>query len=122
MEKTKNWLDFLKIRASWGQNGNCNITPYQYLASIAFDGHAGYSFGNIRNSYFQGAYPDILPNPNVTWETSEQTNIGFDARFLNQRLGVVVDYYMKKTKDWLVQAPIMDTYGTNAPYINGGDV
>jgi outer membrane receptor protein involved in Fe transport len=69
-----------------------------------------------------GAYPDILANPNITWETSEQTDLGFDARFLSGRLGLNFDYYIKKTKDWLVQAPVLDTVGTNAPYINGGDV
>lgn len=122
MEDTHDWMDFLKIRASWGQNGNCNITPYQYLASIAFDSHAGYSFGNNRTTYQQGAYPDIYPNPDVTWETSEQTNIGIDARFLKSRLGVAADWYIKKTKDWLVQAPILATFGATAPYINGGDV
>lgn len=122
MESTQGWLDFLKIRASWGQNGNCSINPFQYLSTIAFDDHAGYSFGNVKNTYQQGAYPDILPNPDVTWETSDQTDIGIDARFFNSRLGVAVDWYIKKTKDWLVQAPILDSYGTNAPFINGGDV
>lgn len=122
MEGTKDWLDFLKVRASWGQNGNCNINPFQYLSTIAFDGHAGYSFGNVKDTYQQGAYPDILPNPDVTWETSDQTDIGIDARFLGSRLGFNFDWYVKKTKDWLVQAPILDTFGTNAPYINGGDV
>ncbi len=122
MEGTSNWLNFLKLRASWGQNGNCNIDPFQYLSTIAFDGHAGYTFGNNKNQYSQGAYPDILPNPDVTWETSDQTDIGIDSRFLHSRLGVSLDWYVKKTKDWLVQAPILATYGTNAPYINGGDV
>ncbi len=122
MKSLSGWLDFLKIRASWGQNGNCNISPFQYLSTIAFDSHSGYSFGNVKDSYSQGAYPDILPNPSVTWETSEQTNIGIDARFFNQRLGFIADWYIKKTKDWLVQAPILDSFGTNAPFINGGDV
>lgn len=122
MERTQDWLSFLKLRASWGQNGNCNIAPFQYLSTIAFDNHAGYSFGNVKNTFQQGAYPDILPNPDVTWETSDQTDIGIDARFFRSRFGIAADWYVKKTKDWLVQAPILDTYGTNAPYINGGDV
>ena len=69
-----------------------------------------------------GAYADILANPDITWETSEQTSLGFDARFLGGRLGLNFDYYIKKTKDWLVQAPILATAGTGAPFINGGDV
>lgn len=119
MESTKSWLDFLKLRASWGQNGNCNISNFQYLATI-----------NINEPYYfdskdtpgLGAFPDILPNYDVKWETSEQLNFGFDARLLNNRLGVVFDWYKKTTKDWLVVPPALLSYGTNPPYKNGGDI
>ena len=121
MEKSKNWMDFLKLRASWGQNGNQSIAGYQYLSTYAFSG-VDYTFGNDKSIITNGAYSDILANPNVTWEKSVQTDLGFDARFLKSRLGMNFDYYVKTTKDWLVQAPILDTMGTNAPYINGGDV
>jgi outer membrane receptor protein involved in Fe transport len=75
-----------------------------------------------KNTPSTGAYPDILPNADVTWETSEQLDLGFDARFLDSRLGVNFDWYIKTTKDWLVVAPTLLSYGTGAPYINGGDV
>ena len=119
MEKTKSWLDFLKIRASWGQNGNCNISSFQYLATI--DLNDPYYFDNKDNPGI-GAYPNILPNEDVKWETSEQLDFGFDARFLDNRLGVAFDWYKKTTKDWLVRAPMLLSYGTNAPYVNGGDI
>ena len=119
MESTKSWLDFLKIRASWGQNGNCNISNFQYLATIAFDDP--YYFDSKDNPGL-GAYPNILPNEDVKWETSEQLDLGFDARFLNSRLGFSFDWYKKTTKDWLVVAPMLLSYGTGAPYINGGDI
>ena len=119
MKSTANWLDFLKIRASWGQNGNCNIKNFQYLATIAFDDP--YYFDNKDNPGL-GAYPNILPNEDVKWETSEQLDLGFDARFLGGRLGVAFDWYKKTTKDWLVVAPMLLSYGTNAPYVNGGDI
>lgn len=122
MEETQSWLDFLKIRGSWGQNGNANISPFQYLATISFDKRNGYYFGNDKTNVVTGGYADILPNPDVTWETSEQLNIGVDARFLNNRLGLVLDWYKKTTKDWLVVAPILASYGTNPPFINGGDI
>ncbi len=122
MSGTGSWLDFLKIRASWGQNGNCNIENFNYLATIAFDETTKYSYGNSKTSQSSGAYADILPNPDVTWETSEQLDIGLDARFLNSRLGLAFDWYVKTTKDLLVDAPILASYGTGAPYINGGDV
>ncbi len=122
MEETQSWMDFLKVRASWGQNGNANISPFQYLATIAFDTSNGYYFGNDKENIVTGGYADILPNPDVTWETSEQLNIGLDARFFNSRLGFVFDWYKKTTKDWLVVAPILASYGTNPPFINGGDI
>ncbi|WP_352421440.1 SusC/RagA family TonB-linked outer membrane protein [Proteiniphilum sp.] len=122
MEGTHSWMDFLKLRASWGQNGNSSIDPFQYLATISFDKHNGYYFGNNKSDLVTGGYADILPNPDVTWETSEQLNLGVDARFAKNRLGVAFDWYNKTTKDWLVVAPILASYGTNPPYINGGDI
>ena len=123
MQKASSWLDFLKIRASWGQNGNQSITNFQYLTSYAFDNLNGYYFG-IDNKTLQttGGYANILKNEDVTWETSEQIDLGVDARFLGGRLGFNFDWYQKKTKDWLVQAPIQAVWGLSAPYINGGDV
>lgn len=122
MSNTKPWLDFFKVRASWGQNGNASIPNFQYLSTVAIDNRNGYYFGNNKETLIKGAYPDILANPNVKWETSEQINIGFDSRFANNRLAVVFDWYKKSTIDWLVRAPIMATVGTGAPFINGGDV
>ena len=96
MDSTKSWMDFFKIRASWGQNGNNRISKYQYLATIALSGEAydsGYKFASDMNTSVAGtpnvgAYANIVPNPDLTWETSEQLDFGFDARFLNNRLGV----------------------------------
>jgi TonB-linked SusC/RagA family outer membrane protein len=120
MDPLKDQLDFFKIRASWGQNGNCNIDPFQYLATISFDGY--YGFGSDNDSYYTGAYGDIIANPEITWETSEQINIGFDSRWFASRLGFTFDWYTKTTRDWLVLAPMLASYGTNPPYINGGNV
>ena len=130
MEKTKSWLDFFKLRASWGQNGNNRIAKYQYLATIAqsgSNGDSGYKFSDsmdytLNGKPSVGAYANIVPNPDVTWETSEQLDFGFDARLLNSRLGVIFDWYKKTTKDWLIVAPRVAIEGTNPAYINGGDV
>lgn len=121
MKKTSRWMDYLKLRASWGQNGNQDIPAFQYLSTISFSG-SDYTFGPDKSVLVKGAYPDILANEDLTWETSEQLDLGIDARFLDNRLGLTFDYYVKTTKDWLVEAPILDSYGTGAPYINGGDV
>lgn len=122
MEDARDVVDFFKLRGSWGRNGNSSISPFQYLATVSFDAKNGYYFGNDKENIVTGGYADILPNPDVTWETSEQLNIGFDSRFINSRLGFVFDWYIKTTKDWLVVAPILSSYGTNPPYINGGDI
>ena len=130
MESTQSWLEFLKLRASWGQNGNNRIAKYQYLATIAqsgSSGDSGYKFSDSMDVTLNGkpnvgAYANIVPNPDVTWETSEQLDLGFDARFLNSRLGVNFDWYKKTTKDWLIVAPRIAIEGTNPAYINGGDV
>lgn len=122
LNSTKSWLDFLKLRGSWGQNGNCNIDAFQYLATIAFGGASSYSFGNNKNSQTTGSYPDILPNTDVTWEVSQQTDLGLDARFLNSRLGLAFDWYNKLTKKLLIKPDQLASFGTNPSYKNTGDV
>ena len=133
MENTSSWLDQFKIRASWGQNGNCEIpNGYYYLSNIKYSptdyADFGYKFSSdmistVNGDYKTGAYAANMPTPDLTWETSEQVDLGFDARFLNNRLGVNFDWYYKKTKDWLVAAPIEAMYGyEEAAMINGGDV
>ncbi len=123
MEPVLNVMDYFKLRASWGQVGNQNIGNYMYLAPVTFSNHY-YNFGTTLGSEADvwGAVPTRLGNDEITWETSEQFDLGFDARLLNQRLNVNFDFYIKTTKDWLVQPPVLATVGTGAPYINGGDV
>ena len=133
MESTRTWLDYLKIRGSWGRVGNQNIDNYQYLAPIKVT-NTHYFFGQYmgpNGAYGDyatilgtnwGAYPSRLGNMDLTWETSEQLDFGFDATLLKNRLRVNFDWYRKSTKDWLVVAPILATAGTDAPFINGGDV
>lgn len=119
-------VNYLKIRASWGQVGNQNIGNYMYSSPIKSDMtyyNFGTAYGATGQSAYWGAYPSRLSNEEITWETSEQIDLGIDARFLNSRLNVNLDYYVKTTKDWLVQAPVVATTGTEEyPFINGGDV
>ena len=123
-EPVKDYVDFLKIRASWGQNGNCNVNAFEYLARISIgDGVGqGYPFGDPVTGQSIGAYSSKLTNPDLSWERSEQIDIGLDARFFNSRLAFEFDWYNKETKDWLVTAPVLYSYGTGAAAINGGNV
>ena len=122
MASTNNWLNFLKVRASWGSNGNDGISAFNYLSLISLS-NARYNFGNDNTTLTQGSYPSTIGVENTKWETSRQTNIGIDARFLNNKLDMSLDLYNKITKDWLIAAPLLATAGVSRnPYINGGDV
>jgi TonB-dependent starch-binding outer membrane protein SusC len=119
--KDFSWLNFGKLRASWGQNGNQSIDNFIYTSNISYLDQ-GYYFGPDKLVTSPTAIPANVPNPDVTWETSEQLNIGLDARFFRSSLTLSVDWYNKMTKDWLVLAPILGTAGAGAPWINGGDI
>ncbi len=121
MQTTGSIINFLKLRASWGQNGNDKIPAFRYLAPISFN-YATYNFGDVEGANTPGAYPRRLGNEKLKWETSEQTDLGFDAYLLNNNLSVTFDWYKKITKDWLIQAPVLSTAGAEAPFVNGGDV
>jgi len=121
MESSADILDFAKIRASWGQNGNQSIPNFIYSSQIAYV-FPGYFFGDTKPVSGLTGYPERVVNPDVKWETSDQIDIGFDVRMLNSRLGVTFDWYNKTTVDWLVEAPILGTFGARAPFVNGGDI
>lgn len=123
MQPAASWLDFLKLRAGWGQNGNKNtVSAFEYQATFAYGSVYNYSFDNNKDSYTSGAAPSRLANDELTWETSEQLDLGFDARFLNSRLGVTFDYYNKKTKDLLLSVPVDASTGFPSKWANAGTV
>ena len=123
MKSVQSWMDFLKLRASWGQVGNANIRCWQYLAPVTTS-KTNYNFGSNggQEGWSTGSYPNRLASDDIKWETSEQINIGIDARFFKSRLALTADWYVKSTKDWLVEAPVLATAGTTIKMINGGDV
>jgi TonB-linked SusC/RagA family outer membrane protein len=123
-------IDFLKMRLSWGQVGNQNLPAWRYLAAVNTT-DTYYYFGNGTNSSnlsaigsavnVVGSYPS-LGNLILSWETSEQTNFGVDAKFLKSRLGVNLDLYSKVSKGWLINSTVRPESGGNAVWINGGNV
>ena len=122
MQSSSSWLDFLKLRAGWGQNGNKNADAFAYQATFQYGPYGNYSFNNTKDTSTSGAYPSRLANENITWETSEQLDLGFDARFLNSRLGLTFDWYQKKTKDLLLYVPVTPTTGFSTQLQNAGTV
>lgn len=123
MEKTQNWLSHLKLRASWGQNGStASLGGYQWNVSIGNIGHL--AVGDNNDFYYINGYaPSSTGNRELKWETSEQINIGFDARFLNNRLTLSADYFNKKTKDLIVSGIKASTVvGNTFSPVNAGNV
>lgn len=123
MQPTREVLDQLKLRASWGQNGSiASLGGYSYANVIA-------STGNYPTTqdgdygYITGYAPTSTGNDELKWETSEQFNIGLDARFLNNSLSLTIDYYKKKTKDLIVTGITPSTVVGNASSpVNAGDI
>jgi TonB-linked SusC/RagA family outer membrane protein len=112
-------LNFLKLRASWGQNGSENIPNFRYVGLMT--DNVRYYFGDDKMMY-NGIRPEFVSNAGLKWETSEQLDIGLDLAFLSNRFTFTVDYYNKETKDWLISAPAPVVLGNNPPYVNGGSV
>jgi TonB-linked SusC/RagA family outer membrane protein len=105
----KDWIDFLKLRASWGQNGNADgIGNYDYT-SLVYNG-LNYTFGGDQVQV-NGAGPINTSNPDLKWETVEQTNIGIDADLYKGKLNIVLDYFVKSTNDMLAVVPLPGVVG-----------
>jgi len=126
MESTRSWLDFMKFRASWGQNGStASLGGYQYANVIASTGNypTNTDINSTAYGYVTAYAPSSTGNLDLKWETSEQTNIGLDMRFLSGRFSVTMDYFMKKTKDLIVSGITPSTVvGNTASPVNAGNI
>jgi TonB-linked SusC/RagA family outer membrane protein len=108
--KTQTFLSDLKLRASYGVTGNAGaIGPYGSLALVGAG--SNYLFNGALNT---GIAPTGIPNPDLRWERSAQTNVGLDLGLLNNRLSLVADVYEKQTNDLLFvrQLPQSSGYAT----------
>lgn len=123
MEGTRNWLNDLKIRGAYGVNGNDLIANDAFYAKYSMDlDRAGYAVGG-GNTLMPGALRSRTTNPDLTWEKTYQTNVGFDASLLSNRLFVTFDYFHKKTNDMLVEKPYIATIGEGGYcWYNGGSM
>lgn len=118
--KKSNLLSDLKIRAGFGITGNQNIGNNYGFASVYKTG--SYNFGTTT---VPTLVADRMPNPDITWEEVQQTNVGVDASLLNQRINLSVDVYWKNTNDMLVPmiVPVSSGYSYwDVPSINAGSV
>ncbi len=114
-------LSFLKFRGSWGINGNIAVlSGYPYSTSISYNSK-NYQFGEDE-ALTLGSQPDGLSNPDLTWETSVQTDFGMDLRLFNNRLTLGVDWYNKDTEGLLVNISPVAEVGISSTTVNAGSV
>lgn len=121
MKGTESWLDFMKIRASWGMLGNERIGSnyFPYLALMTFNDVLFYDKdGNVVSD--KSAAQRALAVEDITWETTTSTDIGIDLGLFRNRLSVNFDYYWKETKDMLLTINIPYIMGYNNPSSNAG--
>lgn len=121
MASTSNWLTDLKLRASWGINGNDMIdneaTYTKYIVSLR---DASYNISGDGSTLAPGAFKDISGNSALKWEQTTQANFGIDAVFLNNRLGLTLDYFNKDTEDMLIKRDYIAVIGEGGYYWYNG--
>ncbi|KOS08248.1 TonB-dependent receptor [Flavobacterium akiainvivens] len=118
MESTRPYVDNIKLRLGYGETGNQQIPNNRYGATL----------GQQNSGLGSGFLPNIIPNPDVTWESMKQTNLGLDFSVLDQRLTVNFDVYKKESSGFLFQVPLPNYLtggggqygGMDAPYSNLG--
>ena len=105
----KDWIEFAKVRASWGRNGNADGIGNFDFTSIVFNGQ-NYTFGP-EQVQVNGAGPVTTSNPDLKWETVDQFNAGVDLDLYRGKFNVVLDYFVKNTNDMLAVVPVPGVVG-----------
>lgn len=115
--KNLDYVSALKLRSSWGQTGNQSIGNYMSMTTYAAGQKAV-----IGGQQVSTTTPNRVPNPNLKWETSEQLNFGLDYGLFNNRISGSMDWFVKTTKDMLLNLPIPRTTGFTTMMTNVGSV
>ena len=122
--KDKEWLSNAKLRTSWGLTGNNRTTtPYDYYSQIATLPGSTQSYDYVFNGQIvSGYFPSNMSNDNLRWETTEQWNVGLDLSFIDSRIKFTADWYLKNTRDLLLQATIPASSGYTSAMLNIGSM
>ena len=122
--KDASWLSNGKLRASWGLTGNNRTTtPYDYYSQISTLPGDSNSYDYVFNGQIvSGYFPSNMSNDKLKWETTEQWNIGLDLSFFDSRLKLTADWYLKNTRDLLLQATIPASSGYTSAMMNIGSM
>jgi TonB-linked SusC/RagA family outer membrane protein len=130
-----NFINYFKLKGSWGKTGNDRVDPFQYLASYNF----GYQYGKVydkdtkyNNPFIVNSgstlaelktlYENVLANPDITWEVADQFDIGFSSSFLNNKFTLEADYFYYKRSNilWPKNASVPTSAGLSLPSVNYG--
>ena len=109
------WLSNGKLRLSWGLTGNNRIGDFDYMAQLVTSSNV-YKYP-WDSTFYPGYYVSSIANPNLKWETTEQYDFGLDLGFLDGRLNLNIDYYIKTTKDLLMNARCVQKHNLSALHI-----
>lgn len=116
--KDVKWLSNWKLRLGWGLVGNQSTGSFAYGATM----------NNVATAWGTGYYPARFPNPDLKWESTNSWNVGMDFAFLDNRIEFIVDAYLKKTDNLLMEAALPsyvinnDWQGMSAPWVNTGSI
>ena len=115
------WLEYAKLRLSYGINGNRDIKRYQAISDLST---GKYLYTNPSGTVYQVSqlFVNRMSNPNLSWEKTTSFNVGLDFNILNKRLGGSIDFYNKSTTDLLVQRSLPDITGFKEVMDNLGEV
>ncbi len=116
MSETKSWLDDVKVRGSWGKLGNHRTGNFAYLQLI----NLGSSVYPFTDELVTGAAQTKSNNPDISWETTTELDLGVDLSFMNGTFNLTFDYYDRYTDDILTVIPASYIYGLDAPTTNSG--
>lgn len=124
MAGTETWLDYMKVRAGWGQSGNDEVGNYNGFTTFrTSNAHSFYGFAGSNTASTAGFDSNAFGNPDARWETTSTTNLGIDANFLNNKLSVVFDVWTRNTTDMLYRLGVPSVIGqANIPSVNIGEM
>jgi outer membrane receptor protein involved in Fe transport len=107
-------LSSMKLRGSYGTTGNTSVNPYQTQGTLS---SKLYTFGTTR---VRGYKPGGIPNPDLGWEKTDQTDVGLDYAIWNNRISGTIDAYRYRTHDLLLTRLLPVTSGFTSTLQNGG--
>ena len=123
MQDVAPWLSTMKVRASWGINGNDRLGNFMFAAQTAPGNNYVFGSGALGNeTIINGVKTTVTPNELLEWERSNQTDFGVDFGFFGNSLQFTADYFYKRTDGMLIEMPVPTYLGESKPWGNVGSM